>query len=147
MKSRLLVVAAAGGSVLALSFGLFRPTAKAQQSSSAPTKMSAADFERLFKQNTNWGRWGNDDVLGTINLITEQKRKQAAALVKSGVPISVAHDLSMEQAADNPRPLKREVAPNFRTDTYFFQYHGTFVTHKDALCTTRSITTSITNGR
>ena len=134
MKSRLLVVAAAGGSVLALSFGLFRPTAKAQQSSSAPTKMSAADFERLFKQNTNWGRWGNDDVLGTINLITEQKRKQAAALVKSGVSISVAHDLSTEQAADNPRPLKREVAPNFRTDTYFFQYHGTFVTHQDALC-------------
>ena len=134
MKSRLLVVAAAGGSVLALSFGLLRPTAKAQQSSSAPTKMSAADFERLFKQNTNWGRWGNDDVLGTINLITEQKRKQAAALVKSGVSISVAHDLSTEQAADNPRPLKREVAPNFRTDTYFFQYHGTFVTHQDALC-------------
>src|SRR5438093_6383277 len=106
MKSRLLVVAAAGGSVLALSFGLLRPTAKAQQSSSAPTKMSAADFERLFKQNTNWGRWGNDDVLGTINLITEQKRKQAAALVKSGVSISVAHDLSTEQAADNPPAIE-----------------------------------------
>ena len=26
------------------------------------------------------------------------------------------------------------MAPNFRTDTYFFQYHGTFVTHQDALC-------------
>jgi hypothetical protein len=30
--------------------------------------------------------------------------------------------------------LKRELAPNFRVDTYFFQYHGTFVTHEDALC-------------
>ena len=53
MKTRLLVLAAAGGSVLALSFGLLGPSAKAQQNSSAPTKMSAAEFARLFKQNTN----------------------------------------------------------------------------------------------
>jgi kynurenine formamidase len=134
MKTRVLLLIAGAGSVLGLNFGLFRPTANAQQNGSAPTKMSAAEFEHLFKQNTNWGRWGKDDVLGTINLITDQKRKQAAALVKSGISVSVAHDLSTVEAADNPRPLKRELAPNFRVDTYFFQYHGTFVTHEDALC-------------
>jgi kynurenine formamidase len=134
MKTRVLLLVAGAGSVLGLNFGLLGPTAKAQQSGSAPTKMSAAEFEHLFKQNTNWGRWGKDDVLGTINLITDQKRKQAAALVKSGISVSVAHDLSTVEAADNPRPLKRELAPNFRVDTYFFQYHGTFVTHEDALC-------------
>jgi kynurenine formamidase len=134
MKTRVLLLIAGAGSVLGLNFGLFGPTANAQQSGSTPTKMSAAEFEHLFKQNTNWGRWGKDDVLGTINLITDQKRKQAASLVKSGISVSVAHDLSTVEAADNPRPLKRELAPNFRVDTYFFQYHGTFVTHEDALC-------------
>ena len=134
MKTRVLLLIAGAGSVLGLNFGLFGPTANAQQNGSAPTKMSAAEFAHLFKQNTNWGRWGKDDVLGTINLITDQKRKQAAALVKSGISVSVAHDLSTVEAADNPRPLKRELAPNFRVDTYFFQYHGTFVTHEDALC-------------
>jgi kynurenine formamidase len=134
MKIRVLLLIAGAGSVLGLNLGLFGPAAKAQQSGSAPTKVSAAEFEHLFKQNTNWGRWGKEDVLGTINLITDQKRKQAAALVKSGISVSVAHDLSTVEAADNPRPLKRELAPNFRVDSYFFQYHGTFVTHQDALC-------------
>jgi kynurenine formamidase len=134
MKTRVLLLIAGAGSVLGLNLGLFGPAAKAQQSGSAPTRMSAAEFEHLFKQNTNWGRWGKEDVLGTINLITDQKRKQAAALVKSGFSVSVAHDLSTVEAADNPRPLKRELAPNFRVDSYFFQYHGTFVTHQDALC-------------
>ena len=134
MKTSVLLLIAGAGSVLGLNLGLFGPAAKAQQSGSAPTRMSAAEFEHLFKQNTNWGRWGKEDVLGTINLITDQKRKQAAALVKSGFSVSVAHDLSTVEAADNPRPLKRELAPNFRVDSYFFQYHGTFVTHQDALC-------------
>src|ERR1051326_1381224 len=102
MKTSVLLLIAGAGSVLGLNLGLFRPAAKAQQSGSAPTKMSAAEFEHLFKQNTNWGRWGKEDVLGTINLITDQKRKQAAALVKSGISVSVAHDLSTVEAADNP---------------------------------------------
>src|SRR3954468_4345062 len=32
----------------------------------------------------NWGRWGADDVLGTVNFIDEAKRRQAAALVTRG---------------------------------------------------------------
>ena len=35
----------------------------------------------------NWGRWGDDDQRGCLNLITPAKRKQAAALVHDGVPI------------------------------------------------------------
>ena len=30
---------------------------------------------------SNWGRWGKDDELGTINLITPEKRAAAARLV------------------------------------------------------------------
>ncbi|SCX50978.1 Putative cyclase [Klenkia marina] len=33
---------------------------------------------------SNWGRWGADDVLGTLNLLTPDKRVQAAALVRTG---------------------------------------------------------------
>ena len=44
---------------------------------------SAAEYDRLFKQISNWGRWGNDDRRGTANLLTAAKRIQAAALVKA----------------------------------------------------------------
>ena len=35
---------------------------------------------------SNWGRWGKDNQLGTLNLITKEKRKRAAALVKEENP-------------------------------------------------------------
>ncbi|MDQ1169117.1 kynurenine formamidase [Microbacterium proteolyticum] len=38
----------------------------------------------------NWGRWGEDDVLGTLNFIDADKRRQAAALVRDGVSISLS---------------------------------------------------------
>jgi hypothetical protein len=47
---------------------------------------------------SNWGRWGKDDQLGAVNLITPAKRKQAAALVKTGTAVSLGHDLITEQA-------------------------------------------------
>ena len=36
---------------------------------------------------SNWGRWGEDDQLGCLNLITPTKRRQAAALVQDGIPV------------------------------------------------------------
>ena len=39
---------------------------------------------------SNWGRWGKDDQLGTMNLITPEKRRQAYRLVKEGVTVSLA---------------------------------------------------------
>lgn len=38
----------------------------------------------------NWGRWGVDDVHGTLNFIDEPKRIEAAALVKRGATFSLA---------------------------------------------------------
>jgi kynurenine formamidase len=97
-------------------------------------RMTAEEFEKMFEANRNWGRWGKDDRLGALNLITDAKRRQAAALVKNGVSVSLAHDLSTEAAPDNPNPLKLNMGANFRTDTLDINYHGTFVTHFDALC-------------
>ncbi|MDO9395475.1 MAG: cyclase family protein [Herbiconiux sp.] len=38
----------------------------------------------------NWGRWGEDDVLGTLNFIDADIRRAAAALVRTGESISLA---------------------------------------------------------
>ena len=37
---------------------------------------------------SNWGRWGKDDQMGTLNLITDAKRTQAAGLVKEGISVT-----------------------------------------------------------
>ncbi|SIT67391.1 cyclase family protein [Microbacterium sp. RU33B] len=38
----------------------------------------------------NWGRWGQDDVLGTLNHIAPEHRVAAAALVREGTVVSLA---------------------------------------------------------
>ena len=40
--------------------------------------------------HNNWGRWGDDDVLGTLNFIDAAKRIEAAALVKTGEAFSLS---------------------------------------------------------
>jgi kynurenine formamidase len=110
--------------------------APAQPSNIVPgtPTMTAAEYDALFQANNNWGRWGKDDRLGTANLITQAKRKQAAALVKEGLTVSIGHDLSTEMAADNPSPMQRVMAATLRLDVQTYNYHGGFTTHIDALC-------------
>ena len=96
--------------------------------------MTAEEFDKMFKETSNWGRWGKDDRLGAMNLITDAKRKQAAALVKLGVNVSMTHTLSTEKAPDNPSPFELKMAASHRVDTWSIAYHGTFVTHFDSLC-------------
>ncbi|MFJ8825479.1 cyclase family protein [Streptomyces sp. NPDC102467] len=44
---------------------------------------------------SNWGRWGPDDRLGTLNFLTEAKRIQGAALIRRGVSFSLAQPFDM----------------------------------------------------
>ena len=39
---------------------------------------------------SNWGRWGPDDVLGTLNLLTPAKRLEGAACVRTGATFSLS---------------------------------------------------------
>ena len=48
------------------------------------------------KAFSNWGRWGEDDVLGTLNFLTEAKRVQGAALVRRGVSFSLSQRFDMD---------------------------------------------------
>src|SRR4030081_258517 len=72
------------------------------QSSRAVT---AAMVDQWMTELSNWGRWGSQDQMGAINLITPAKRKQAAALVKDGVSVSLARNTETEKAADNDSPF------------------------------------------
>lgn len=38
----------------------------------------------------NWGRWGDDDVHGTLNFIDDAKRLEAAALIQRGTTFSLS---------------------------------------------------------
>lgn len=104
-------------------------------------KMTKADVERQVDELSNWGRWGKDDQLGALNLITPEKRVQAAQLVKKGIPVSLARDVEKEQALDNPSAFKHEMVMFGRgsqgpwaTDKFSVDYHGFAHTHMDSLC-------------
>jgi kynurenine formamidase len=120
--------------MVAVAAGLYAQSAGNAQR----TITTEADFRNAMKELSNWGRWGSDDELGAANLITPAKRKQALALAKEGVTISLAHDIAQEKAADAPNILERtlgNVTPNGTTDRYRYTgtYHGVIHSHLDAV--------------
>jgi kynurenine formamidase len=58
------------------------------------TTLTESDVIKMIASLSNWGRWGTDDELGTINLITPEKRTRAAALVRDGIPVSCARPIT-----------------------------------------------------
>jgi hypothetical protein len=97
----------------------------------APSK---AEYERWKTELSNWGRWGKDDQLGAINLITPAKRKQAAALVKEGITVSLAGDVNTEQSIDNGQPYEHvmtQAGPTGAGDKLSVSFHGYAHTHID----------------
>ena len=103
------------------------------------TPLKATDIDKMMTDLSNWGRWGKDDQRGTLNLITPAKRKQAAALVREGLSVSLAHDFSAEKAPDNTRPLEFTMTltqPVAMEELRIF-YHGLTYAHMDALCHAR----------
>lgn len=102
------------------------------------TIATEAEFHQAMKDLSNWGRWGPDDVLGAANFITSAKRKQAAALVKEGISVSMEHPIFQEDVIDGGGHLERTVVslrPTGTSDKYAFtgSYHGSIVSHLDAL--------------
>lgn len=62
--------------------------------------MNRADPESAIAEAaatcSNWGRWGADDVLGTLNFLTEDKRRTAAALIRKGASFSLSQRFDMD---------------------------------------------------
>ncbi len=101
-----------------------------------------------MKSCSNWGKWGKDDQLGTINYITPAKRKGAAALVKQGVSVTCARPIAKGVAPDIASPLVHYMASSGErwagkksqpsqlqasSDFIGLAFHGFAVTHVDSL--------------
>lgn len=65
------------------------------------------DFREIGQRLSNWGRWGNDDERGTVNLITPEKIVAASQLVKRGA----IFDLGIPFDAKGPQPGGGRINP------------------------------------
>ncbi len=102
--------------------------------------ITAATIDAWATELSNAGRWGEDDQLGTLNLITPAVRVAAAKLVTDGISVSMAHPLLTARSADNWTPFEHgmqatpERAGGWATDTWSLMFHGFAHSHIDALC-------------
>lgn len=112
-------------------------------------EVTRAQYDTWMTELSNWGRWGADDQLGALNLITPAKRVAAASLVERGTVVSMAREMTIErlddpdQASANRPPILVGSTRNvfdINTDGGYFweryeiEYHGSAVSHLDALC-------------
>src|SRR5918996_5810131 len=93
--------------------------------------VTRAQFEQWKTQLSNWERWGKDDQIGALNLITPAKRRQAAALVREGFSVSLSRDADTAKAIDNPDPFEHSML-TIGTDRIGVIPHGVAHTHLDS---------------
>lgn len=65
------------------------------------TGLTTAGIEAYLTSLSNWGRWGDDDRIGTLNLITDEVRVAAASTIRTGRAVSLSRPID----ALNPDPL------------------------------------------
>jgi kynurenine formamidase len=108
-------------------------------------KVSVEEFEQIFESVKNWGRWGPDDELGTLNYVTPEKVRAAAGLIHSGRRVSMAIPINRVPGPDNPNQALLFVVQGhevpvdgskvgFGLDWLGMAAHGDCHTHVDALC-------------
>ncbi|HEV7757658.1 MAG TPA: cyclase family protein [Acidimicrobiales bacterium] len=111
----------------------------------APPLPSPSEMAATYEAVKNWGRWERDK--GALALLTSEHRVAAAALVRSGLTVSLAHDLATEATAEIPHPVVHEMRASGATrasvpiagyeaarDHLATDVHGMGLTHIDALC-------------
>jgi kynurenine formamidase len=112
---------------------------------SDPRAPAESEVIGWFDKLSNWGRWGADDQLGTLNLITPDARRHAAAGVSDGVPISCAWPIEtgaqVDQIAGPPQRFMLGTGQGLpetprwggASEYIGLVFHGYSVTHLDAL--------------
>ena len=102
-----------------------------------PTK---EELKNYLKQHRNWGRWSENPDAGAVNLVTSDKRVEAAKLVKSGHSVSLSRPWPIEPTLENPNPASLYVMSagnklgGGALDYIGVSYHGHSVTHVAYLC-------------
>ena len=112
-----------------------------------PPAPSAADVEAIYTATRNWGRWGDDDERGTLNLLTDERRAAAGALVRSGRTVSLGRNLPVVPSPEAPSPAHHHMIaagdardangiPGYEASRDYVgtDVHGMGITHVDALC-------------
>jgi kynurenine formamidase len=107
---------------------------QAVSSSGEPTD---AEIDDMAARVRNWSRWGDDDQCGTTNLVTDESRRQAAALVQRGIAVSLAREMDLGRGSHIESAAhvtwKSGGVVDTAGDFIGFAYHGAAVTHLDAL--------------
>jgi len=125
--------------LLTLTVCCLLPNLARGEETAARPKVTTADVQAMMKSLSNWGRWGDDDQLGALNLITPAKRRQAARLVEDGISISMAQP-SIKEKVESSEPFEHTVTvtddspTGSASDEYSVKYHGFTQTHMDGLC-------------
>jgi kynurenine formamidase len=137
MKHRTCISLAVVASLLLFAWN---PCGGVEPDSTTKSKLTKSDVDAMMNSLSNWGRWGDGDELGAVNLITPEKRRQAARLVTEGVTVSLAHNaVKIETAGSGAfghkmTALPQELEITSAADEYRVVYHGFTQTHMDALC-------------
>ena len=95
-----------------------------------------AEYDSWRERFSNWGRWGGDDELGTVNHVTPEVRRAAAKLVVSGRSLSLARPIDTHASARNPFPAHHMIpvgSSGGLVDYIGMFIHGYAHTHLDAL--------------
>src|SRR4051794_38853964 len=108
-----------------------------------PTQDEVLGF---FSELSNWGRWGESDERGTLNLIDEAATKRGAASVRHGVSVSCAWEIAVGpggfERQTNAVKVSAESSSFCGDDDHMgssgdhlaFGFHGFTFTHVDSLC-------------
>jgi kynurenine formamidase len=110
-------------------------------------EVTAEYCEALWERVCNWGRWGPDDEAGTLNLIDEEKRREALEMTTRGEVIGLGNLWPVDPAPDNLWPAQHRMVRggdagpypgvpglNVALDYIGIECHGVAASHVDALC-------------
>jgi kynurenine formamidase len=100
--------------------------------------MTDDELTELFERCSNRGRWGADDELGTLNYITDEKRRAAPARVSTRRAVSIGRDMSTVADRVNTDPVRHRMLydqdpPVSALDSIELSTHGFALTHLDAI--------------
>ncbi len=75
------------------------------------------EFHELARKVNNWGRWGDQDEIGTLNLVTPEVIREAAACVRTGRTFPLGLPLSDKgpqtgSIPGRPNPLRTMISMN-----------------------------------
>jgi hypothetical protein len=112
------------------------------------TAPSESEYIAYSKHFSNWGRWGKDDKLGTLNFITEGVVLQANGLVRQGRHLSLGRPIANSQLSVEFSKGRKwgNGTLTVASDRISIKAHGYVETHLDSLCHVYTIDDTLYNG-